>query len=251
MSRVISLVSVLLCASSLLAAPAVHLADGKIVVTGISSAKGLSVVVAEGTEADIAARPAMSGEWAEAAGKLTFTPKYPLRPGTKYRVVGTGRGLDIVCPKAAPGKPTLVTGFHPSATELPENVFRFYVEFNQPMPRGESYKYVEVLTDKGDKVEWPFLQQDDELWNARSDAAHVVHRSGPDQEGGEAAHRPRAGVHGQEQVHSRGQRQMADARWRDAWNGRSPADHDHDGRRTRASTRRRGSCAARRARPRR
>ena len=161
-----SVIVALLLPISAVAAPSAQLSDGRIVVTGLASSKGLSVVVAEGTDAEIAARPAMSGEWTDLADKLTFAPKYPLRPGTRYRVLGSDTPLEVLVPKAAPAKPTIVTGVHPSATELPENVFRFYIQFNQPMPRGESYRYVDVLTEKGEKVEWPFLQQDDELWNA-------------------------------------------------------------------------------------
>ena len=166
MSRVLPAALALLIATPLIAAPTAGIADGKIVVTGIGSPDTLRVVVAEGTEAEIAARPAVSGEWVAAAGKVVFSPKYPLKPGTKYRVLGAGDGLDVRIPKPDPGKPTAVTHIFPTATELPENVLRFYVEFSQPMPRGEVYKYVQIYTDEGKRIELPFLEIDDELWNA-------------------------------------------------------------------------------------
>jgi hypothetical protein len=149
-----------------MAAPAARVEEGKIVISGLSSAKGLSVVVAEGTEADIAARPAVSGEWAAEAAKVVFTPKYPLRPGTAYRVLGAGERLDVRVPKAERGKPTVVTHIYPSGTELPENVLRFYIEFNRPMPRGDVYKYVRVLKEDGKPDVLPFVELDNELWNA-------------------------------------------------------------------------------------
>ena len=45
-------------------------------------------------------------------------------------------------------------------------MLRFYLEFDRPMPRGDVYKYVRLLNEKGDKVPLPFLEIDDELWNA-------------------------------------------------------------------------------------
>ncbi len=147
------------------AAPIAQIVDGKIVVNGVTSTKDLRVVVAEGSEADIAARPAMAGEWLVAKDRITFAPKYPLTPGTKYRVIGIERGLTVQAPSAKPDKKTVVTRILPTASEIPSNILRFYIEFNRPMPRGDVYEYVNVFTDKGKKIEWPFLRLDDELWN--------------------------------------------------------------------------------------
>jgi hypothetical protein len=157
---------VLLVTASLAnAAPTAQVVDGKIVVAGLLSTKSMSVVVAEGTDADIAARPPVTGEWSSADGKVVFTPKYPLKSGTKYRVTGSGESFEVIIPKIAEKLPTL-THIYPLATELPENVLRFYLEFDRPMPRGDVYKYVAVLKENGDKVTQPFLEIDDELWNA-------------------------------------------------------------------------------------
>jgi hypothetical protein len=165
MSRILPAAFALLVASPLIAAPTIKVADGKIVVTGVSSSERLRVVVADGTAAEIAARPAVSGEWTTVAGNAVFAPKYPLNPGTRYRLLGAGDGLEVRVPKPEPGKPTVVTHIFPTAAELPENVLRFYIEFNKPMPRGEVYKHVRIENDKGQKIELPFLEIDDELWN--------------------------------------------------------------------------------------
>jgi hypothetical protein len=145
--------------------PKAAIEKDRVVVTGVSSAKGLSLVVAEGTEAEIAARPPVSGEWAAADGKAVFTPKYPLKPGTKYRVLGTAVALDVRTAAPEPGKPTVLTHVYPTGSDLPENVFRFYLHFSRPMPRGDVYRYVRVLDDAGKPVVQPFLELDDELWN--------------------------------------------------------------------------------------
>jgi hypothetical protein len=147
------------------AAPTAQVMEGKIVVTGVTSAKGLSVVVAEGAEEDIAARPAMAGEWATEKDRITFTPKYPLKPGTKYRVQGLDKARTVIVPQAESRKQTVVTRIDPTTSELPENILRFYVEFNQPMPRGDVYDFVDIYTEKGKKIEWPFVRLTEELWN--------------------------------------------------------------------------------------
>lgn len=167
-SRVSCLVSLicLTATSSVAAAPVISIVDGKIVLTGLGSSKGLSVVVADGKEDEIAARPAMNGEWADESGKVVFTPKYALKPGTKYRILGAGDRLEVRVPAAERGKPTILTRILPSTEEIPENVLRFYLEFNQPMPRGDVYKHIQILTEDAKPVVQPFLELDDELWNA-------------------------------------------------------------------------------------
>jgi hypothetical protein len=152
-------------ATTAAAAPAATVVDGKIVIIEVASPKGLSVIVAEGAEADIAARPPVAGEWKAEEGRVVFTPKYPLKPGTKYRVIGASDRLEVSTPRAERGKPTVVTHIYPSATELPENVLRFYIEFNQPMPRGDSYQYVRLLSEDGKADPLPFVELDRELWN--------------------------------------------------------------------------------------
>jgi hypothetical protein len=157
--------TLLLLATPLAAAPSASIADGKIVVAGVTSTKGLSVIVAEGTEDEIASRPPVSGEWTTAEGKAIFTPKYPLRPGTKYRIASPDTAVTITAPVAARPKTAKLMHIYPTATELPANVLRFYLEFDHPMPRGGSYKYVSLFNDKGKKDPLPFLEIDDELWN--------------------------------------------------------------------------------------
>lgn len=163
MSR--TLLAVLIFAPLANATPTAEVADGKIVVAGLTTSKGLSVVVAEGTEAEIAARPSMAGEWTTAAGRQVFVPKYPLKPGTKYRITGGGSPLDVRVPELPRGKPARLTHIYPAATELPANVLRFYLEFDRPMPRGDVYKYIGVYTEAGMKDVQPFVELDAELWN--------------------------------------------------------------------------------------
>jgi hypothetical protein len=161
-----SILITLLIPSLLLAEPTAKVVDGRVVVSGVKDFKGLRVVVAEGTEKDIADRPAISGSVVEADSHGIFIPQYPFRPGTKYRVIVGDWKHDFAIPKAKAGKPNAIKQIHPASSELPENTLRFYVEFEKSMPRGDVYQYIELIDEKGKKVEQPFLELDDELWNA-------------------------------------------------------------------------------------
>src|SRR4051812_9413720 len=115
----LAVLALLVVAPLVSAAPSAEVRDGKIIVVGVAEAKRLSVVVAEGTDEEIAARPAMAGEWSTAAGKAVFAPKYPLKPGTKYRVTGGGTRLEVRSPEAPRPKKARLTHIYPAATELP------------------------------------------------------------------------------------------------------------------------------------
>jgi len=146
--------------------PTAGLDEGKIFVTRVGLGSGLRVVVGEGTEEEIATRPAMAGEWSTSGQSAVFAPKYPLKPGLKYRVLGAGKLLEVQVPPTFPDKATAVTHIYPTATELPENVLRFYIAFNRPMPRGDVYQHVSLYTESGKKDVQPFVELDAELWNA-------------------------------------------------------------------------------------
>lgn len=161
-----AIVCCLLPLTVLAADPTVTLDKGAVVVNGVADATGLRLVVTGGTDAETAARPAMSGEWTTAPGKVVFAPKYPLKAGATYRLfLAAGKPIDVRVPAGERPKTAALTGISPSAPDIPENVLRFYLHFDHPMPRGNVYQYVRVLADDGRPVAQPFLKLDDELWN--------------------------------------------------------------------------------------
>ena len=122
--------------------------------------------------------PPVVGDYALDGDVLAFTPRFPLRPGVKYRVrfnpsaLGSSSGKTSViervlslpaAPHAAPAK---VTGVYPSGGVLPENLLKFYIHFSAPMSRGESYRRLRLLDGSGGAVPDPFLELGEELWNA-------------------------------------------------------------------------------------
>jgi hypothetical protein len=132
------------------------------------------VVPAKGKERG----PALLGSYRIEDGLLKFEPRFPLAPGVRYQVVFEPARVptraplkektlekEIVLPKAKT-EPTVVTQVYPTAEQLPENQLKFYIHFSAPMSRGDSYKHIKLLNDKGKAVDLPFLELDQELWDS-------------------------------------------------------------------------------------
>ena len=113
--------------------------------------------------------PPLLGSHTVEGSVLTFTPRFPLREGTSYRVVfDSGSGLverTFEVPEADVGPPTAVEEIYPSTDRLPENQLKFYLHFSAPMSRGEAYLRVHLLDESGDRIALPFLELDQELWD--------------------------------------------------------------------------------------
>ena len=116
--------------------------------------------------------PAMVGDYQVTGAVLRFTPRFPLAPGLRYLAVLDGRPLAVgsvervfAVPMEEVGPPVRLVQVYPSGDLLPENVLRFYVHFSAPVARGEVYQHIVLLNDRGEKVDLPFLEIDEELWN--------------------------------------------------------------------------------------
>lgn len=119
--------------------------------------------------------PQVSGRRVLVADGIRFVPDFPFEPGIRYRATFDPASLDWF------GHPPLlitdfltaedriapapeVTGVFPAADELPENLLRIYVEFSQPMRRGDARTAV-ILTDSdGVPVEDALYNAPVELW---------------------------------------------------------------------------------------
>lgn len=120
--------------------------------------------------------PPMAGSYRLVDEGLRFEPRFPLTAGIRYRAVYKGVGGQSAgkpmltevfeLPKPpSPGPATVVTQIYPSARALPENLLKFYLHFSQPMRRGHSYEFIQLLRENGEPVELPFLELAEELWN--------------------------------------------------------------------------------------
>lgn len=118
--------------------------------------------------------PAMLGRCLVKDQNLEFHPRFPLSRSIAYRLnlphsvlnENIDDTLLIFRLPAAPPRPTpRVEAIYPSAAVLPENLLKFYIHFAQPMSRGEAYERVELWQGET-RIEEPFLELGEELWNA-------------------------------------------------------------------------------------
>jgi hypothetical protein len=160
------------CISMLAAAPvSVQMqSDGVFVVQGWTApakapAAGWPSVFAvyAGASKDV---PPMMGVYAVQSGTLTFRPRFALSPGMRVRAVFQGVESVFDTPRAEAVSSTRVARVYPGANEVPENQLKFYIEFSAPMSRGEAWKYIRLLKSDGTPVELPFLEIDQEMWDA-------------------------------------------------------------------------------------
>jgi hypothetical protein len=110
--------------------------------------------------------PPLAGVYSVENGVLTFRPRYPLAPGVHVRAVLDSREFTFEIPRApAPGSTTRVSHVYPSADLLPENQLKLYIVFTAPMQTGEAWSRIHLVDAAGRRVELPFLEIDQELWN--------------------------------------------------------------------------------------
>ncbi len=115
------------------------------------------------------ALPPILGSYRIEGQALIFQARFPLQPGLRYRAVFTSasepvtRRFDI--PKSEATVSTTVGHVYPSTDRLPENQLKFYLHFSAPMSRGEAYSRIHLLDQRGDLVDFPFLELDEELWD--------------------------------------------------------------------------------------
>ena len=111
--------------------------------------------------------PPMLGSYAIEQKQLVFHPRYPV---TNIRVRATFRLPDsspveaIFEPtKKSTTSTTRVQQVFPSAEVLPENQLKFYVQFSAPMQRGDAWRHIHLLDQRGSAIDLPFLELDQEL----------------------------------------------------------------------------------------
>ena len=121
--------------------------------------------------------PPLLGSYRIADGVLRFEPRFAPVRGVRYRAMFNPAKLpggktekpitaDFFEPKPPAKSTTIVERVYPTSDKLPENQLKFYLHFSAPMGKGGSYKHIRLLDAKGRAVEAPFLELDEELWDA-------------------------------------------------------------------------------------
>jgi hypothetical protein len=138
----------------------------------------LSVYVVQADAAVDSGLPPMLGSYQVRSDALRFEPQFPLEAGITYRAVfrperlpgqGVSGSAPITAVFQAPARSrlptTTVSRIYPMAETLPENLLKFYLYFSAPMSRGRIYDHIHLLGSSGQKIELPFLEIDEELWD--------------------------------------------------------------------------------------
>jgi hypothetical protein len=117
--------------------------------------------------------PPMLGSYTVDRGTLVFRPKYPPSPGIRVRAVFRARGSSPVEARFNESKVELqpsayIEHVYPSANILPDNLLKFYIQFSAPMSRGEAWSRIHLIDEKGSRVELPFLETVQELWDGEN-----------------------------------------------------------------------------------
>lgn len=90
---------------------------------------------------------------------VTFIP--PFEEGKKTKPIEMR--FRLPAPNTPPPR---ITAVYPSTDTVPENLLKFYVHFSNPMRHGEIYSRMRILNESGKAVGLPFLELDEELWDA-------------------------------------------------------------------------------------
>lgn len=134
------------------------------------------ITVADDSESDNQNLPNVLGTYRVTSAGLEFEPRFPLAPGTPYRVTFDPNHFakserpaplvrkTLVIPK--PDAPAVkVAAVYPSGDVLPQNTLRMYLHFSGPMSNGDIYKHITLMKSDGTPVFKPFIEIDEELWN--------------------------------------------------------------------------------------
>ncbi|QVL32947.1 hypothetical protein KIH39_03245 [Telmatocola sphagniphila] len=151
--------------------PQITISNSKIAVTSENSysldlKKSIITVVATRPEEEIA----ILGSWQKTGSGYEFNPRFPFETATDYRVRLISESAETKLEKVVSlpklkTQPAKVTHVYPSADNLPENLLRFYIHFDQPMKVGDAYPNLKLLDSAGKALDRPFLELDEELWS--------------------------------------------------------------------------------------
>jgi hypothetical protein len=111
----------------------------------------------------------MLGDYRRSGSTIRFTPRFTPSPGVELRLVYRAPGglieRSLRIPGAVAAAAPAVVAISPASDVLPENLLKLYVEFSEPMARGQAYQQLRIVDDAGQVVADPFVEIDQELWD--------------------------------------------------------------------------------------
>jgi len=153
--------------------------DRKFQDTDIPAIMPVYVAEANQTDRDLALRTGILGDYSRLPdGGLKFVSKHPATAGVTYRayldithafgadVDYANLRTDLKIPASDRTPKTSIDKVFPTSEKLPENTLRLYLQFSNPMTKGDAYKHIKLFHENGKQVIDPFLELDEELWSA-------------------------------------------------------------------------------------
>jgi hypothetical protein len=110
--------------------------------------------------------PAMAGTLRRDGNDLCFLPRFAFVDGTTYTVFVDGVAAGALeRPRPHLAATTEVLEIRPSASVVPRNLLRLYVQFSAPMSEGYAAQHVRLLDEGGTVMAGALLPTEHELWD--------------------------------------------------------------------------------------
>jgi hypothetical protein len=109
----------------------------------------------------------MAGRFQIRGDDIVFVPRFPLVAHASYSLLLDGTEVaSVVAPHRAASPVATVRTIAPTASEIPFNQLKLYIEFTQPMSEGWAASAIEVRrADDGKQLAGVFLPLEPELWD--------------------------------------------------------------------------------------
>ena len=109
----------------------------------------------------------MAGRLVRDGADVCFMPRFAFVDGTSYAVLVDGvEKATLVRPRPDRVATAEVVEIRPTATEVPRNLLRFYVQFSVPMSDGSAARHVRLVDDGGEVLAGALLPTEYELWDS-------------------------------------------------------------------------------------
>ncbi len=116
---------------------------------------------------------AIQGQYTRDGDYLVFKPYFPFERGMTYVVrtensnpTSTYSYQSFQIGKKKKLEEAKVVSIYPSASQLPENLLRFFIYFNTPMKKGQALKHIQLVDGDGNVDDHAFMEFKQELWSA-------------------------------------------------------------------------------------
>jgi hypothetical protein len=108
----------------------------------------------------------MAGRCVRDGPDVCFVPRFAFVDGTSYAVLVDGvEAATLVRPRPDRAATAEVVEIRPTATDVPRNLLRFYVQFSVPMCEGCAARQVRLVDDGGEVLAGALLPTEYELWD--------------------------------------------------------------------------------------